>query len=64
MRLVSFQPLNLSSENPVSNFAFKCNLYRYSTGQMFSVSTDRTLKVWSLDDMVGAVQVASSSPIA
>jgi hypothetical protein len=22
--------LNLSSENPVSKFAFKCNLYRYT----------------------------------
>jgi hypothetical protein len=25
-----FQPLSLSSENPVSKFAFKLNLYRYS----------------------------------
>jgi hypothetical protein len=28
-----FQPLNLSSEKPVSKFAFKCNLYRYITAK-------------------------------
>jgi acyl-CoA synthetase (AMP-forming)/AMP-acid ligase II len=32
--------LNLSSEKPVSNFAFKFKLHRYSTGDLATVRSD------------------------
>jgi hypothetical protein len=50
------QPLNLSSDFLVSNFAFKrVNLYRYSMG-----GSRRALEI-IVDDLGGAVQVVESS---
>jgi hypothetical protein len=58
LKTPGFKPLSLSSdENPVSNFAFKFNLYRYAAEAKFVAAQDALLRE---DLHGGALQVESS----
>ena len=54
-----FQPLDLSNEKLLSNFAFKCKLYRYTAGPIAHKETPH-YNAWreAVGDMMEAPRVA------